>query len=114
MADRVHVIDPNTRRRAQVSRELSNLNIHAEIYEDLDEFCRTSPSDGFVFAVDDDVSSDPAEMVKAMRMNGSPLPVVIYAEEPATESIVNAMRSGALDYLQWPFDARRLGSAFRP
>lgn len=113
MVDRVHVIDPDIRRRAQVSRELNNRNIHAEIYEGLGEFCRSSPNDGFVFAFDDEESSHPSDLVEAMRTNGNPLPVVMYAERPATESVVNALRSGALDYLEWPFDPGRLGSAFR-
>lgn len=114
MVDRVHVIDPNFRRRAQVSRELSNWNIHAEIYEDLTEFQQVSPGDGFVFAVDDDEGAfDLSALMEAMRTNGSPLPVVMYAEQPATEGVVSAMRSGAIDFLQWPFEPQLLGSTFR-
>lgn len=113
MVDRIHVIDPDTRRRAQLACKLSTWRIHTEIYEDLEEFRLLKPSDGFVFAADGDTPCGPSELVEVLRMSGSSLPVVMYAQEPALESVVNAMRSGALDYLQWPFDDNRLGSTFR-
>jgi two-component system response regulator FixJ len=113
MVGRIHVIDPDIRRRAQVHRELSNRDAPVEIYEDLEEFCRSRPNDGFVFAFHDGESSHPSDVVEAMRANGCLLPIVMYAEQPATESVVSALRSGALDYLEWPFIPGRLGSAFR-
>jgi two-component system response regulator FixJ len=113
MVNRIHVIDSDTRRRARLARKLSDWNIHAEIYEDFEEFLRLKPSEGFVFAADEDTPGHPFELVEVLRMSGSPLPVVMYAQEPELESVVSAMRSGALDYLQWPFDDNRLGSAFR-
>lgn len=113
MVDRIHVIDPDVRRRAQIAHELHSWNVHAEIYEGLDEFRSTSPDEGFVFAADDEIPSATAELSEAMRANGNPLPVVMYAEHPATERVVSAMRLGALDYLEWPFDAQRLGATFR-
>jgi two-component system, LuxR family, response regulator FixJ len=111
MVDRIHVIDPDFRRRAQVSRELSTWNIHAEIYEDLEEFCQVNPHDGFLFAAEN--SPGPANTIEALRANGVQLPVVMYAEQPSTENVVSAMRSGAFDYLQWPFDPSGLRSTFR-
>jgi two-component system, LuxR family, response regulator FixJ len=113
MVDRIHVIDSDARRRAQVSRELSIWNMHAEIYEDLEEFHQMNPSDGFVFTVEAQDISDTADLIQSIRLNGSSLPVVVYAEQPAIENVVSAMRSGALDYVRWPFDARRLDSAFQ-
>lgn len=113
MAGCVHVIDPNFRRRAHVSRDLSSWNIHPEIYEDLTEFEQRHPSDGFVFAVDDEAAFDLCALMEAMRTNGVLLPVVMYAEQPAAEGVVNAMRSGALDYLQWPCEPHLFASTLR-
>jgi two-component system, LuxR family, response regulator FixJ len=113
MIERIHVIDPDIGRRAQVSRELSSLRMNAEIYEDLEEFRRLKPDNGFVFAADGGETCDPFDLMDVLRTNGSLLPVVMYADQPDTECVVNAMRSGVLDYLQWPFDHRRLDSAFQ-
>ena len=40
----IHVIDPDFRRRARITFELAQRNLHAEIYEDLDEFESRCPS----------------------------------------------------------------------
>jgi len=112
MVSRIHVIDPDIGRRVKVFRELSHWNVHVEIYEDLEEFRQSSPTEGFVFAADGTETAGAPNLLDALRTNRIPLPVIMYAEHPATGTVVSAMRSGAFDYLQWPFDAQSLGSAF--
>ena len=107
------MIDPDYRRRARVARELSAIGRYAEIYEDLGEFCQSSPSSGFIFASDDGESADLPEIAQAVRKKGAAIPIVLYACQPTTEQVVRAMQSGALDYLQWPFDPHLLNTAIR-
>lgn len=106
MINRVHVIEPDIHRRARIAHELNNWNVHAEIYQDLTEFNEVSPTDGCVLAADNE------QIARAMR-SANPLPFVVYSEHPSTETVVGAMRAGALDYLQWPFEPRLLRSAFQ-
>lgn len=113
MINRAHVIDPVCHRRAQIAREFSARGIHTEIYEDLAEFAQRCPANGFVFAADDEHNCSSAEVIQSMRSNGRSLPVVMYGEQPTPERIVRSMLCGALDYLEWPFNAKLLNSAFR-
>jgi two-component system, LuxR family, response regulator FixJ len=109
----VHVIDSDYARRARVARELHGRNLHAEIYEDLDEFTRHRPNKGFVFVADDEVFGGALEIAQTLRSTGTALPVVVYASEPSPERVVSAMLDGALDYLAWPFKPLLLERAFR-
>lgn len=114
MADRIHVIDPDYRRRARVSSEFSIRNVHVEIYEDLAEFRHRNPCEGFIFAADhDEESCDLSKVVEAVKECGTALPIVVYGRHPATRKVVSAMLSGALDYLEWPFDPQALGLTFQ-
>jgi len=113
MGSLIHVIDPDSRRRAMISRDFMGRRMHAEIYEDLAEFRDRPPCDGVVFAVDDPRHCDPVRLFEAMRSRQQVLPVAFYSPEPAPEKIVAAMLLGALDYLQWPFDARVLDTSMR-
>jgi FixJ family two-component response regulator len=48
MVSCVHVIDPDVRRRARISRELHTRPLHVEIYENVEEFADVAPDDGLV------------------------------------------------------------------
>jgi len=107
MVNRVHVIDPDVRRRARVSHELHAQALHAEIYEDLDEFLDVAPEEGLVF-----LAHDPARFRRQIReLVQEPdirLPIVAYAESPSPKNVVQAMLAGAFGYLEWPFERREL------
>lgn len=113
MARFAHVIDTDVRRRARIFSDLRARDVHAEIYESLEEFRETKPGNGFLFAADDDANRSPAEIAQMLQANGRALPFVVYSHQPTTEMVVSAMLSGALDYLEWPFDLSRLDLAFR-
>jgi len=114
MVAKVHLIDPDYRRRARISRELAARNSHAEIYEDLDEFDRCGASEGYLFVAEEATGGrgrrDIASLVNSDR---AALPLVVYAHQPTAPQIVTAMLAGALDYLEWPFNPGDLDAAFR-
>jgi two-component system, LuxR family, response regulator FixJ len=110
--DGIHVIDRDYRRRARIVQEFAARSMHAEIYENLEEFASHAPRTGFVFAADDPASGcGPKEIADVMQSHGVLLPLVVYAHEPSAKRIVSAMLDGAFDYLEWPFDPRLLDAA---
>jgi FixJ family two-component response regulator len=113
MARLVHVIDVDFRRRAQIAHDLGTRNVHAEIYDSLEEFGETKPGGGFVFSADDETNWSPEDLSQILQANGIIMPFVVYSNAPTTDKVVSAMLSGALDYLEWPFDFPRLDLAFR-
>jgi FixJ family two-component response regulator len=107
----VHVIDPDSRRRARIAYELAHQNLHAEIYESIDEFASRTPDSGAVFIADVPGLCDPAQLRTILDRLASSLPVAAYCGEPEPQRIVEAMLHGALDYLRWPFDPKLLQAA---
>ena len=109
----VHIIDTDYRRRARVAREIGARRLHVEIYEDLNEFKRTKPLRGFVFAAEapgEGICSEGISQV--VNATNGELPLVVYAHHPTPERIVKAMLAGALDYLEWPFHPLLLDATF--
>ncbi|WP_374408709.1 response regulator transcription factor [Pelagerythrobacter sp.] len=107
----VHVIDCDSRRRAEISRELFARDVHAEIYEDAAEFLRILPSTGSVLMVEDAERCDLAALLVQLRARGRYYPVSMYSAAPQAERVVRAMREGAIDYLGWPFNDALLAEA---
>lgn len=107
----IHVIDPDFRRRASISRELIRLDLHPEIYESVFEFGSQVPQNGMIFASDDSARSYLPDLIEMLDTTGRHLPVAMYSNEPSPEKIVKAMLSGALDYLRWPFEPELLNVA---
>lgn len=107
----VHVIDANVRRRAQIAYELMSRNLHAEIYEGLDEFAASMPRAGAVLIADCSPDCNPVALGLVLGEAGNPLPFAAYAEEPSPQGIVSAMLEGAIDYLRWPFERPLLEAA---
>lgn len=99
----VHIVDSDCSRRAAIARELYGQDIHAEIYENLQELNDCSPSRGAVLINDDQMPSHVERPAGLIGSRTGHLPVAFFSESPSLPRIVEAMRSGALDYLQWPF-----------
>lgn len=94
----IHIVDRDLRRRATLSRKIIELRSHAEIYEDRTEFIRRLPNEGMLL-----VEHDEAPALLEMFNDGSiELPLIVYAEHPDMTDVVAAVKSGALDFLEWP------------
>lgn len=109
----VHVIDFDTRRRAEISRDLLARRLHAEIYEDISEFLRILPPRGVVLMVEQAEPNHFSHFLASLRAKGRYYPVAIYCDAPEPEQVVRAMREGALDYLRWPFEPALLDETLR-
>ena len=107
----IHVIDADVRRRAQIAYEMTSRNLHAEIYDGLDEFAPAVPAAGAVFIADASIDCGPSALRALLQAKGSSLPFAAYAEDPLPQRIVAAMLDGAVDYLRWPFDTGLLDTA---
>src|SRR3569623_1619215 len=107
----IHIIDADARRRAQIAYEMTNRNLHAEIYEGLDEFGPVVPGSGAVFICDSSADRGAAALQELLRANGSSLPYVAYSDQPQPQAIVAAILDGAVDYLRWPFAGALLDGA---
>lgn len=114
MDAKVHLIDPDYRRRARISRELAARNSHAEIYENVEEFRQCGVSEGYLFVAEEATGeAGRREIARLLSTDGAALPLVVYAHQPTAPQIVTAMLAGALDYLEWPFNPGVLDAAFR-
>ncbi len=109
---KVHVVDRDSRRRARLSYVLAGTRYQAQVYESLEEFTSFGPSEGLVLANDDDLKLPLPTLKSALRQGGSDLPIALYSSRHDTERIVEAVFSGALDYLVWPIESGDLEAAF--
>jgi FixJ family two-component response regulator len=100
----LHIVDPDTRRRAELAQAVRNLGHHAEVYAGWDDLTRLSPQAGIVLAHD-------APEVDAAAAHAIPLPLILAAERPSTERVVIAIKHGALEFLDLPCPAERLSRA---
>lgn len=107
----VHVIDHDSRRRAEISRELIARGVHAEIYEDVAEFFRLAPERGSILLVERAESNVLADFQKMAVAKSRYYPVAVYCDAPQPALVVRAMRAGAIDYLHWPFASDLLDAA---
>ena len=99
-----NVIDSDSRRRAQIARQLISNGFHAEIYEDLDEFLRSDQTSGVVLAN----NAGGCRLTDTIAKGEIAAPVVLYSEQPSPSEIVDAVNAGAVDFLEWPFRAGAL------
>ena len=113
MTIRINVIDPDVRRRARISHELSARDAYVEIYESVAELRQGGAVSGLLFISDEPAGSLATTIAEVRAAVPTVLPIVGYAENQEAEHIVNAMRAGAVDYLRWPFAERVLVRVFQ-
>lgn len=105
---KVHILDDNSSRRAQIAFGLAQRKISTQIYENLDELLSWAPREGLLL-LNDNVTQDAVGAIgRQVSSKGGFLPIAMYSESPSTAGIVKAMLAGAADYLEWPFSDDRL------
>lgn len=105
--DKVHILDKDVKRRAMIAYGLSSKKFNAQVYENLEEVVNFPPRDGFLLVNDSFAGEEMAYVTGVIAANLARVPVIVFGEQPSTTKVVNAMLAGAVDYLEWPFDAER-------
>src|SRR5579863_3405759 len=103
----VYLVDRDVRRRAVISHCLSETPIHVEPFEHLRELVERWPRGGLLLVHDDGQSL--RKLLTHMAESGNWLPVIGYAENPSTRTVVQAVLEGAIDYIGWPFTGKEIG-----
>lgn len=106
------LVDSDLRRRAKLSHGLVDSGVHVEPFENVSELIDHWPRDGLILAHDDGDTLN--RLIDYMAGSGNWLPLVAFAEAPATRRVVEAMQDGVLDYVVWPVnDAELLATLTR-
>ncbi|QZH75565.1 MAG: helix-turn-helix transcriptional regulator [Erythrobacter sp.] len=104
----MHIVGGDSRSRASQSRLVLTMGHHAEVYSDLVELLDRPPQEGVVIASDDVVEHGIAGLLEVFADNGIWIPLVAASEEPGIEEVVQAIQSGALDFLTLPLTESEL------
>jgi FixJ family two-component response regulator len=104
----LHIVDSDSRSRAEQARTAFALGHHAEVYSDLAEFLDRPPANGIVLVRERVMDLSLDELFERLGQRGVWVPLIVCAEEPQIERVVSAIKDGALDYLQLPLEAGRL------
>jgi FixJ family two-component response regulator len=104
----LHVVDSDSRSRAEQARIAFALGHHAEVYSDLTELVERAPDGGIVLLSERTIEVPFGELVERLDEQGVWLPLIVCAEAPEIENVVAAIKNGVLDYLGLPLEAGRL------
>lgn len=104
----LHIVDSNSRSRAEQARTAFALGHHAEVYSDIDELFGRIPAGGIMLLRQQSMTRPIGELFERFAELGVWLPLIVCAEEPQIERVVGAIKDGALDYLQLPLETGRL------
>jgi FixJ family two-component response regulator len=100
--EQIHIVDSNSRRRAQFAFELNGRGYRAHVYESICELERFKPADGLVLLSGEDDPRALERLREKLIARGNSVPIAMYAARPEASKVVDAMLSGAVDYLEWP------------
>lgn len=104
----LHIVDSNSRSRAEQARLGFELGYHSEIYADIAELKLSLPSHGIVLVHDAEDSGLLADVITTLSLAGIWLPVVAMSENAPPSRVVDAIKQGALDYLSLPLTSETL------
>lgn len=104
----LHIVDGDSRSRAEQARTAFALGHHAEVYSDLTELLDRLPRSGIILLRQRALDRSLDDLFERLGEHGVWLPVIMCSEEPQIDRVVNAIRNGALDYLQLPLETGRL------
>lgn len=105
---RLHIVDADSRGRAQLARIAYALGHHAEVYSGWDELAEHPPREGILVARDG--PGNAADMFAALGQAGIWLPLILADEQPTTNRVVEGIKQGALHFLELPCVEAELAS----
>ena len=105
----VHVIDDDLAMRESVEFLLSSAGYDVELYETAQAFLDLSePTFGCILSDVRMPGIDGLDLLKRLKSSGSKLPVLIMTGHGDVPLAVEAMKLGAIDFIEKPFDDDRL------
>ena len=104
----LHIVDGSSRSRAEQARKGFDLGLHCEVYADAAELLAAPPQRGVVLARDDHGDGSASEVLEQLAQHAAWIPVVATSVDPRPAKVVEAIKRGALDYLQLPLRDERL------
>jgi two-component system response regulator FixJ len=107
---RVYVIDDDEAMRDSLNFLLDSADFHVTLFENALNFLEVLPSLDFGCVVSDVrmPGLDGIELLKRMKASHSPFPIVIMTGHGDIPLAVEAMKLGAVDFLEKPFEDDRL------
>ncbi len=105
----VSLVDGDYSRRARIAHALASAGRHVEPFESLEEFAAKS-HDRAVLMVHDE-GTLVRDVINWCQREGQLVGALVYSQDPAPKNVVQAIRSGATDYCQWPLDPESLQEA---
>lgn len=106
----VYVIDDDDAMRDSLHFLLGTADFHVALFESAHQFLDTLPNTDFGCILSDIrmPGIDGLELLKRLKANRSPLPVLIMTGHGDVPLAVEAMKLGAADFLEKPFEDDRL------
>lgn len=105
---RIHLVEACPILRADLARAINGLAYHCELYADINELAAHPPHDGVIVARDDGQSGGIKNLLNRLLTHNIWRPVVAIDADPRPDRIVEAIKSGAVDYLSHPLDPQHL------
>lgn len=114
VSDRVHVIDDDDGLRDALAFLLDVNGIQARCYASADAFLDALPiAEGCILTDVRMPGMTGIELVHALKLRGSRLPVIVMTGHSDVPLAVEAMKAGAVDFIQKPFADEHLVAALR-
>lgn len=112
MAATIHIVDDDHQVRASTSFLLRSLGYHAEIYSSGTEFLDQARLENGCILLDLRMpGQNGLEVQEELRQRAVPLPVVVLSGHGDIATAVQAMKLGALDFLEKPYEEAALINA---
>lgn len=111
MLKKIHVVFEASAVRAEQARLCYSLGYHAEIYSSVEELLAAAPQDGIVLVEDRTQDGGVARFVQQLAEHGLWLPVIAASERLEPHRVVQAIKGGALEFLQLPICPDELNAA---
>jgi FixJ family two-component response regulator len=106
----LHIVDSDSRARAEGARAAFALGHHAEVYADLSELVQRPPREGIILARESAGAGGAIGLLADLSRAGIWLPLIMVAEQPEVCDVVAAIKAGALEYLELPLESDRLAT----
>ena len=115
MPESVHIIDPKPEERTRLAAALAGEPVSVSAYDSVEQFLAQLgvSSSGCVLAPADLAGPGVRALIEEIRHRDLPLAVVVIARNADLATVVELMRAGAADCLEYPVAEPRLRSVVR-